>query len=79
MVMITTRDGQTLAGNVVTENERQLTLRIVGQEVNLTKSEIQSREISSVSMMPEGLLRNLSDEETIDLMGYLMKLEAPKK
>ncbi|MGC6457862.1 MAG: PVC-type heme-binding CxxCH protein [Akkermansiaceae bacterium] len=79
MVMITTRDGQTLAGNVVTENERQLTLRIVGQEVNLTKSEIQSREIFSVSMMPEGLLRNLSDEETIDLMGYLMKLEAPKK
>lgn len=79
MVMITTRDGQTLAGNVVTENERQLTLRIVGQEVTLTKSEIQSREVSSVSMMPEGLLSNLSDEETVNLIGYLMKLEAPKK
>ena len=29
-------------------------------------------------MMPEGRLNALTDEESIDLIGYLMKLEAPK-
>ena len=79
MVMITTRDGQTLAGNVASENERQLTLSIVGQQVVITKSDIQSREVSPVSMMPEGLLQTLTDPEAIDLIGYLMQLEAPKE
>ena len=75
MVMITTRDGRTLAGNVASENERQLTLSMVGQQIVLTKSDIQSREVSPVSMMPEGLLQTLSDQESIDLIAYLMQLD----
>ena len=79
MVMITTRDGRTFAGNVVSENERQVALRIVGQEVVLAKSEIQSREVSSVSMMPEGILGNLKDSEVVDLFAYLQSMEPIKK
>lgn len=78
MVTITKRDGQTLVGNIATENERQLILSVVGQRVVINKSDIQSREVDPVSMMPEGLLNALTDEESIDLIGYLMKLEAPK-
>ena len=77
MVTITKRDGQTLVGNIATENERQLILSVVGQRVVINKADIQSR-VSPVSMMPEGLLNALTDEESIDLIGYLMKLEAPK-
>lgn len=71
MVVINTNDGRTLAGNVSVETQRQLTLRIVGQNIDVAKSEIRSREVLDVSMMPEGLLDNLSEEEVADLIGYL--------
>ena len=71
MQLITTRDGRTYAGNVTNETERELTLRIVGQEVRVPKSEIQDRETTPYSMMPEGLLATLSNEQVIDLVRYL--------
>jgi putative membrane-bound dehydrogenase-like protein len=75
MVEVTTRDGRTYSGNVVSENERQLTLRVVGQDaVVLNKSGIQSREVAAVSMMPQGLFETLSDQEVVDLVGYLREI-----
>ena len=72
LVVVTTRDGRTYSGNVIGENERQVTMRIVGQDaVNITKSSIQSREVMPVSMMPQGQLNNLSEKETVDLLTYL--------
>ena len=72
MTIVTTRSGRTYAGNITTENDRQLTLRVVGQEaVVINKSEIQSQEESPNSMMPAGLFNILSDEEVLDLMAYL--------
>jgi len=72
MVVITTRDGRNYSGNVIAENNRQLTLRVVGQEpVIINKSTIQSREVTPVSMMPMGLFENLSEQELIELVAYL--------
>jgi putative heme-binding domain-containing protein len=72
MVVITSRDGRTYVGNVVAENERQVTLRVVGQDaVVINKSDIQSRETTSNSMMPQGLFNALSDAEVVDLVAYL--------
>ncbi len=72
MLVITSRDGRTYSGNIAAENDRQLTLRIVGQDkLTINKSDIQSREQTTVSMMPEGLLQTLSDEEVLDLVAYL--------
>ena len=76
MVVITTRDGRTVIGNVSSETDRQVTLRVVGRdEVVLNTSEIQSRELSANSLMPEGLFRTLSDEEVLDLVSYLHTAE----
>ncbi len=73
MVMVTTRDGRTYAGNIASENERTLTLRVVGQDsVLINKSNIQSREGSELSMMPEGIFANLTDQEVLNLVAYLM-------
>lgn len=72
MVVITTRDGRNYSGNVIAENNRQLTLRVVGQDpVIINKSSIQAREVTPVSMMPMGLFENLSDKEIIELVAYL--------
>jgi putative membrane-bound dehydrogenase-like protein len=77
LVVLTTRDGRTYSGNVVEENERQVTMRIVGlDQVKIAKSEIQSREVMEKSMMPEGLLNNLSEEEVLDLVAYLKEQES---
>ena len=80
MVVVTTRDGRTYSGNVVAETDRQLTLRVAGREapVIVTKSDIQSREATAVSMMPPGLLDALTDSEVIDLVGYLRTTQPVK-
>jgi putative membrane-bound dehydrogenase-like protein len=76
MMVVTTRDGRTYSGNKIAENDRQITMRIVGQDdVILNKTEIQSSETAPVSIMPQGLLKTMSDQEVIDLLGYLMRAE----
>jgi putative heme-binding domain-containing protein len=72
MVVINTLDGRTYSGNIISENQRQITLRVVGQEpVLINKSSIQSKDITDVSMMPPGLFENLSENEIVELMAYL--------
>jgi putative heme-binding domain-containing protein len=72
MVVINTRDGRTYTGNVIAEDQRQITLRVVGQDpVQINKSSIQSKEVTAVSMMPPGLFQNLTDQAVIDLVSYL--------
>jgi len=72
MVVVTTRDGRTLMGNVVSDTDRQLIIKVVGQDrVIVNKSEIQSREETPNSMMPPGLIKNLTDKEVIDLVSFL--------
>lgn len=77
MVVINTRDGRTYSGNVIGEDQRQLTLRVVGQNepVLINKSTIQSREVTPVSMMPPGLFEHLDKKEVIDLVAYLQSTQ----
>ncbi len=79
MVLVTTRDGRTFSGNVIAENDRQITLRVVaGDKAIISKADIQSREVTAVSMMPAGLLDSLSDREAIDLVAFLRTAEPVK-
>lgn len=72
MVVINTRDGRTYSGNIISENDRQVTLRIVGQDqLIINKSGILSREVTEVSMMPSGLFENLTQTEIVNLIAYL--------
>ncbi len=71
MVMVATQDGRSLAGNIVNQSDRQITLRTIGQDIVLDRSEILSQEVARVSLMPERLLEQLSDEQVLDLIAYL--------
>lgn len=76
MVVITTHDGRTYLGTIAAENERQVTLRAVGQDaVILNRSDIESLEVATASLMPEGLLDPLTDQEVLDLVAYLRTTE----
>ncbi|TDE17319.1 PVC-type heme-binding CxxCH protein [Dyadobacter psychrotolerans] len=83
MVVVTMRDGRTYVGNVAKETDRQLTLRVVGQDaVVVNKADIQTQEVNEASMMPAGLLQDLSDKQVTELIAYLrtnMQVELPKK
>ena len=79
MVIVTTRDGRTHSGNVASETDRQLTLRVVGRDpIAINKADIQAREATAASMMPPGLFDPLADREVIDLVAYLRTLEQVK-
>jgi len=76
MVVLTTQDGRTISGNITGESERQLTLRTINQDaLVLNKSDIQTREQTDKSIMPEGLLNTLTEEEVLDLMAYMRTVE----
>lgn len=66
------RDGQSYVGMHAAESEEELTLiTATGERVVLDKREIVSREIASVSLMPEGLLEAMSFNDLMSLMRYL--------
>ena len=73
MQLVLTDSGRVYNGILAGENERQIQLRVAGQEdpVIIPKSAVESREIAPISMMPKGLLNNLTDTEVLDLVAYL--------
>ena len=76
LVVITTRDGRTYSGNVIAENDRQVTMRIVGKESSkINKSDIQSREVMPTSLMPVGILETIQENEVLDLVKYLQTMK----
>ena len=76
MHVILTDDGLAISGVLAAENDRHISLRVAGQDEPkvIPKSKIESREVAPVSMMPDGLLKNLSDEEVVNLIAYLRNL-----
>ena len=79
-IVITTNDGRTYSGNIIAENDRNVSLRVVGQDpISISTSKIQNREVTTKSMMPDGLLNNLSDVEVLNLVAYLKVLNPPTK
>lgn len=70
-ITINTKDGQVLVGTLAAEDGQRVVLNTVGQKLTVLKSDIKTRTVSKLSMMPEGLLPALSDAQVIDLVKYL--------
>lgn len=77
MHIVLTEDGRVYSGIPAEENDRVVKLRVANREqpVAIAKSQIESREIAPVSMMPEGMLKTLQDAEVVDLIAYLQSLK----
>lgn len=72
MSILQLKDGRTITGVVSEENDRTVTLELLAGTETIEKERISKREISPMSMMPEGLLQALSEEQVRDLIAYLM-------
>src|SRR5207247_4151700 len=69
---------------VVSERAKSVSIReVTGTQRELQRVQIESREIQKQSMMPDGVVNNLTPEELADLIAYLQSLtgsdDPPKK
>ncbi|WP_153557446.1 PVC-type heme-binding CxxCH protein [Roseimaritima sediminicola] len=71
MSVLLTVDGRVINGLVQKETDTALTVRTVNDTVVIPKDDIESRELSASSLMPEQLLEALSTEQRRDLVAYL--------
>ena len=70
--LVETKDGRSLTGFRADQDATVVVLRTPdGQTVPLPRAEIASMEPAGASLMPEGLLSNLSDQQVRDLFAYL--------
>jgi putative membrane-bound dehydrogenase-like protein len=72
-VEIETKDGRTVSGRLVEDTDTRVKLLSAGpKEDVIAKSEIASRRVSQLSVMPEGL-ENMPDADFRSLIGFIMK------
>ena len=69
---VKTKDGQIVAGIVAEDTDRVISLKTLGGGiVTVQRADVASTEVSPLSMMPEGLLLPLSEDDVRDLFLYL--------
>lgn len=75
---VLTQDGQVLSGLKVDEDPQRLVLRSAdGQTTTIPLDQIDERTPNPNSLMPRGLLDNLSDTEIRDLLAFLTSTTPP--
>lgn len=72
MTILRLQDGRILSGMELKRGRNSLVLRMPGSETIVEKSQVASRKVLPNSLMPAGLLDNLSKTERRDLVAYLM-------
>jgi putative membrane-bound dehydrogenase-like protein len=76
------KDGRTLSGVVPEQTERTLTIQTPAERLTLERTQIAKQEQMTASLMPEGLLAALGEENVLNLIAYLMRdgqVEMPKQ
>lgn len=71
MTVLTLKTGRVISGLIKEENDKTLTLQTQNEAVRLDKNDIEDRQRSPQSMMPDGLLAMLSPAEVRDLIAYV--------
>ncbi len=66
------KDGRTISGVIPEQNERTLTVQTPAERLTIERSQIREQSQMPVSLMPEGLLTALGDENTAHLIKFLM-------
>ncbi|HEY0455904.1 MAG TPA: c-type cytochrome, partial [Verrucomicrobiae bacterium] len=76
LTTVTTTSGESKAGFVVARDGSGLKLKMAGGEMaQIANAEISKTSTERVSMMPEGLLQNLTASEAADLLQFLGSLK----
>jgi putative heme-binding domain-containing protein len=66
------KDGRTLTGVIPAQTERAITIQTPAEKLTIEKSQIAEQQQLPMSLMPEGLLTALGEENVVHLLKYLM-------
>ncbi|MBS0204447.1 MAG: c-type cytochrome [Planctomycetes bacterium] len=72
MSVIALHDGRVLNGIVASRTDKVLTLQTAKERQSIAVSEIDEIQTSTQSLMPDGLLQPLAEQQVRDLIAYLM-------
>jgi putative heme-binding domain-containing protein len=75
LTQIVTRSGQVISGLLDSESATAVVLRTADATVTVPTSEIDERQLVDQSLMPTGLLDNMSEIEIIELLKFLLRQE----
>jgi len=77
--LIKTTDGRRLMGLIARQDKQVVVLRGAdGQETGLPRDKIAAQKPLGQSLMPEGVLNDLSDEDLRHLFAFLKSTQPPK-
>ena len=70
--LVATKDGRTLSGFLADKDDRVIVIRgLDGQNTALPRDQIAEMKSAGMSLMPEGLLDGLNEQQVRDLFAYL--------
>lgn len=75
MTVFALADGRVISGVVVEAQEKTLEVQTPTERVTIARADVEETRQTSQSLMPDGLLQNLTEDEVRDLVGYLMSSE----
>src|SRR4030095_7303885 len=61
------KDGRSIVGVIKRRDDKSIVIQTANELLTLSKSDIESERQTELSMMPEGLLASLTDQEVRDL------------
>ena len=71
--LVTTTDGRTLTGLLVEDSPQRVVLKEQGGKLDtIPRAEVDSVTVSKLSLMPEGLEKQLTEKELIDVFEFLL-------
>ncbi len=80
--VVTTKSGKVYSGRIIAESRKNLTVLLDPEDstkiVEVNKSGVEEIKASPISLMPEGLLKTLNENEVLDLLAYLLSRGDPK-
>jgi putative heme-binding domain-containing protein len=71
---IRTKSDRVVTGLLKSEDNNAITLQTENDTLIIPKSEVDARKLSEISMMPEGLLANMTKDDARHLLAYLKSL-----
>src|SRR5262245_10835421 len=71
VTVIDLHNGRRINGIIRAETDKAITVVTANETLVVPKDEIESRNVSKLSMMPEGILDKMSEQEVRDLVAYL--------
>ncbi|RIK81212.1 MAG: dehydrogenase, partial [Planctomycetota bacterium] len=75
--VVLTGDGRVVSGILKSEDEKSLAIQTTTDLATIPKAEIEERQLSDVSMMPDDQLKQFTPLQIVSLLAYLQAKEQP--